>query len=126
MKKPLALAFCCALATSARASEAPKGDFFAGYSYWKVADESRNGWEASLARNFGGSRKLGVVLDVSGHYKSGSDDFVHGGPATFHGEGPPFSGAGRRRSPEHQGVRHHDLRELDAFRGRPAPACRSR
>ena len=86
MKKPLAIVFVCAALTSpfAGASDAPKGDFFAGYSYWKVDEASRNGWQASLARNFG---KLGAVLDVSGHYKSGSDDltFMAGPRYALHG-----------------------------------------
>ncbi len=88
MKKPLAIAFVCALATSSgAAAEAPKGDFFAGYSYWKIAEESRNGWQASLARNFGGSRRLGAVIDLSGHYVSGSDDlsFMAGPRYAIHG-----------------------------------------
>jgi len=85
MKKPLVLAVACAvLASPLAASDAPKGDFFAGYSYWKVDEESRNGWQASLAKNFG---KLGAVLDVSGHYKNGSDDltFMAGPRYAFHG-----------------------------------------
>lgn len=87
MKKPLALVLCALAALPLRAADAPKGDFFAGYSYWKIADESRNGWQASLARNFGGSRKLGVVIDLSGHYVSGSDDLtLMAGPRyAFHG-----------------------------------------
>jgi hypothetical protein len=88
MKTPLAVAtlVCCTLAPLARAAEAPKLDVFAGYSLLKLADESRHGWEASLAWNAFG--RLGLVADFSGHYKGEFDDLSYMGGLRYalHGE----------------------------------------
>jgi hypothetical protein len=76
----------CALALPARAADAPKLDAFAGYSLLKLEDESRHGWQASAAWNIKG--RLGLVADLSGHYKGEFDDttFMGGLRYAFHGE----------------------------------------
>ena len=75
---------CAALALPARAADPPRLDAFAGYSLLKSDEESRHGWEASAAYNFG---RLGVVADLAGHYKGGVDDlsYMAGPRYAFHG-----------------------------------------
>lgn len=64
--------------------EAPRVEVFGGYSYARVdvtdfGHLNANGWNASVAGNF--NKYVGVVADVSGHYKS--DLGVHGSAYTF-------------------------------------------
>jgi len=56
------------------AQENPKYEFFGGYSLLHSSGATANGWEASGAYNF--DRWIGVALDVSGHYRSESNDFL--------------------------------------------------
>lgn len=86
MKRLLAVTLVLAAATlPALAADAPKLDVFAGYSLLKSDDESRHGWEASGAWNFG---RLGIVADLASHYKGGVDDlsYMAGPRFALHGE----------------------------------------
>jgi opacity protein-like surface antigen len=88
MKRLLAAATLAigAFPLTARAADAPRVDVFAGYSLRKTDGESRHGWEASLGWNLRG--RLGVVADVSGHYKDEFDDLSYMGGLRYalHGE----------------------------------------
>lgn len=88
MKRPLAVATLAlaSLALPARAADPPKLDLFAGYSLLKLEEESRHGWEASLAWNLRG--RLGLVADLAGHYKGDFDDLSYMGGLryAFHGD----------------------------------------
>lgn len=88
MKRPLAVATLAlgSLALPARAADPPKLDVFAGYSLLKLEEESRHGWEASLAWNLRG--RLGLVADLSAHYKGEFDDLSYMGGLryAFHGD----------------------------------------
>ena len=90
-KQTLAGVFACLALTPLAAADSPAGDVFAGYSVYRVKDDASgttttfNGWQASLAKNLGGH--LGLVADVSGHSKEGSDDLTYMGGLryAFHG-----------------------------------------
>jgi opacity protein-like surface antigen len=70
----IAAAAVTALAVPALAQEPTplhtKVELSAGYSYLELDQVARNGWSAGLAWNAALGGKLGVVLDVEGHYGS--------------------------------------------------------
>lgn len=72
MSTPRTLLTVCFILTAAlwlAAAEAPKYEFFGGYSYQRIeGDNFPAGWNASFAGYF--TDTIGIVADFSGHYKS--------------------------------------------------------
>jgi hypothetical protein len=77
----IALAFVICLLASLAAAQAtlePRAEVFGGYSWyhpngyvdWGKAPDIAHGWNASSTFYFPNARKLGVVVDGSGHYNS--------------------------------------------------------
>ena len=71
---PILLIFLPVMASGQQASEVPKAEVFAGYSYLNIdtnnltSRQNANGWETSISGNF--SKWLAAEFDVSGHYKT--------------------------------------------------------
>ena len=64
----VAVSVALACAAPSGAADGPKADLFAGYSYHDSEDGGLQGWQAALGWNLWG--RLGLLADVSGHYKS--------------------------------------------------------
>ena len=92
----VAFSMAAACAVPSWAADAPKADLSAGYSYHDAEGGGLNGWQASLGWNLWG--KLGLLADVSGHYRSEQDvdlddlTFMGGLRFALHGRGlTPFA-----------------------------------